>query len=62
MAELRFSGYTKADFFVSYERSTSERVKLTLFAGVENLFDQTYYENGFLAPGAVGRGGIKLRF
>ena len=44
------------------ERSASEKVKVTLFAGVENLFDQTYYENGFLAPGAVGRGGIKVRF
>jgi hypothetical protein len=46
----------------SYERSASEKVKVTLFAGVENLFDRTYYENGFLAPGAVGRGGIKVRF
>jgi vitamin B12 transporter len=62
MAELTFSGYTKADVFASYERSSSEKVKVTLFAGVENLFDQTYYENGFLAPGAVGRGGIKVRF
>jgi outer membrane receptor protein involved in Fe transport len=62
MAELTFPGYTKADVFASYERSASEKVKVTLFAGVENLFDRTYYENGFLAPGAVGRGGIKLRF
>jgi outer membrane receptor protein involved in Fe transport len=33
-----------------------------LFGGVENLLDRTYYENGFLAPGAVGRGGVKFRF
>jgi iron complex outermembrane receptor protein len=62
MAELTFAGYTKADVFASYERSRSEKVKVTLFAGVENLFDRTYYENGFLAPGAVGRGGIKVTF
>ena len=62
MAELTFAGYTKADVFASYERSLSEKVKVTLFAGVENLFDRTYCENGFLAPGAVGRGGIKVRF
>jgi outer membrane receptor protein involved in Fe transport len=29
---------------------------------VENLFNQTYYENGFLAPRAVGRAGLNVRF
>jgi len=62
MAELRFDGYTKADAFVSYERRQGERVRLVLFGGVENLFDRTYYENGFLAPGAVGRAGVKIKF
>ena len=62
MAELTFGGYTKADLFASYERVTSEKMKVTLFAGVENMFAQKYYENGFLAPGATGRGGVKLRF
>jgi outer membrane receptor protein involved in Fe transport len=61
-ADLRFDGYTKADFFASYERRTGERWTWTVFGGVENLFDETYYENGFVAPGAVGRGGIKVRF
>jgi iron complex outermembrane receptor protein len=62
MAELRFDGYTKADAFASYERRAGERWTWTLFGGVENLFDRKYYENGFVAPGAVGRGGIKLKF
>ena len=62
MAELTFDGYTKADVFASYEIRTSETLTLTLFGGVENLFDEKYYENGFLAPGAVGRGGIRFRF
>lgn len=62
MAELRFSGYTKADVFASYETRRSERVVVVLFGGVENVFDREYYENGFLAPGAVGRGGITVRF
>ncbi len=62
MAELRFDGYTKADVFASYERRVSERVTAVLFAGVENFFHQKYYENGFLAPGTVGRGGINLKF
>jgi len=62
MAELTFDGYTKADAFVSYERRASESVTMTLFGGVENLFNEKYYENGFLAPGTLGRGGIKFRF
>ena len=62
MAELTFSGYTKADLFGSYERNISERVAMTLFAGAENLFAARYYENGFRAPGFVARGGVNLRF
>ena len=62
MAELTFSDYTKADVFVSYERRPSERVTLVLFGGVENVFNQEYFENGFLAPKALGRGGITVKF
>jgi iron complex outermembrane receptor protein len=61
-AELTFSGYTKADLFASYERRLGERVVMTLFGGLDNLFAATYFENGFRAPGAVGRGGVKLGF
>jgi iron complex outermembrane receptor protein len=59
---LTFKGYTKADLFVSYEHVLTERVRLMLFGGAENLFDQEYYENGFRAPGALGRGGASIRF
>jgi vitamin B12 transporter len=62
MAELTFSGYTKADVFVSYERRQSERVTWVFFGGVENVFNQEYFENGFVAPKAVGRGGVRVRF
>ena len=60
-AELTFPGFTKVDFFGSYERSVSERVTATIFAGVENLLNRTYYENGFRAPGIAARGGITFR-
>jgi iron complex outermembrane receptor protein len=62
MAELTFAGYTKADFFANYEHRVSERTTMIFFAGLENLLNQKYYENGFLAPGAIGRGGIKFKF
>lgn len=61
-AILTFKGYTKADVFISYERLLNERVRLILFGGAENIFAQEYYENGFRAPGALGRGGASLRF
>ena len=61
-ADLMFGGYTKGDLFASYERRQTERVTLVFFGGVENVFNQTYYENGFLAPRAVGRGGVRVKF
>ena len=61
-ADLTFRGYTKADVFVSYERRAGERVRLVLFGGVENLFNQEYFENGFRAPKALGRGGVTVSF
>jgi vitamin B12 transporter len=59
---LTFDGYTKANLFASYERRIAERVVLTFFGGADNVFNQKYFENGFRAPGAVGRGGINVRF
>jgi len=61
-AELTFAGYTKADIFGSYEKGLAERATIVLFAGAENVFDQRYYENGFLTPGIVGRAGVKVKF
>ena len=61
-AQLTFDGYTKADLFGSYERRVSEGATVLLFIGADNIFNQRYYENGFLAPGIVGRGGVKFRF
>ncbi len=61
-AELTFSGYTKADVFGSYEKRIGEGTTIVLFAGSDNIFNQRYYENGFLAPGIVGRGGINIKF
>jgi iron complex outermembrane receptor protein len=61
-ADLRFPGYTKADLFASFEKRLSERVTAVFFGGAENLFDQEYFENGFRAPGIVGRGGVNFKF
>ena len=60
--DLTFDGHTKVDLFLSYEKALNDRVVVTLFGGAENLFDREYFENGFRAPGAMGRGGVKFRF
>jgi iron complex outermembrane receptor protein len=62
VAELRFRGYTKADLFASYERRMSETVTAVVFGGADNILNQKYFENGFGAPGIVGRGGISFKF
>jgi iron complex outermembrane receptor protein len=59
---FRFPGFTKADLFISYERALTDRFAITLFGGADNIFNRTYFENGFRAPGAVGKGGFSLRF
>ena len=61
-ADLTFDGYTKADVFASYERRQTERVTVIFFGGVENVFNERYFENGFLAPRAVGRAGVRVKF
>jgi outer membrane receptor protein involved in Fe transport len=61
-AELTFDGYTKVDLFIRYEKALSDRVLMKVFGGADNVFNQKYFENGFRAPGAVGRGGIGFRF
>ena len=62
MGELTFSGYTKADLFGSYERKFAERWTAVVFAGADNIFNRQYFENGFRAPGIVGRAGFTLKF
>jgi outer membrane receptor for ferrienterochelin and colicin len=61
-ADMKFRGYTKADLFGTYERRINERVTAVLFAGADNLFDRTYFENGFRAAGIAARGGVNFRF
>src|ERR1044072_484789 len=59
-AELKFPGYTKADLFASYEHRLSENVTATLFGGADNIFDRTYFENGFRGAGVAARAGANI--
>jgi outer membrane receptor protein involved in Fe transport len=58
----RFSGQKRADLGASYRIPLSESKGIRLFAKMQNIFDQTYYEGGFLTPGATARGGLQFEF
>ena len=59
---LAFDGPFKADVVTSYSIPVGEGRELRLYGKVENVFDRTYYENGFAAPGIWGIGGLKFQF
>jgi outer membrane receptor protein involved in Fe transport len=59
---FKFRGPVKADFGLSYTVPMSDRVNMRFYGKVENLFDREYFESGFRTPGAVGAGGVGLRF
>jgi iron complex outermembrane receptor protein len=58
----RFDGIRKADVGASYTWELSGDGNLRLFAKVDNLFDQDYYENGFRTVRRIGYGGVAFEF
>jgi vitamin B12 transporter len=58
----RFDGMRRADVTASYTLPLSGSRSLRFFGRIENLFDQEYYENGFLTPRVNGRAGAALNF
>ena len=57
-----FKGYTKADLGASYTHKIDDRMQVTFYGKVDNIFDQKIFEEGFRVPGAIGVAGIKFRF
>jgi iron complex outermembrane receptor protein len=59
----RFDGNRRADLTAGYTfRLRRDRYSLRLFATIENLFDNEYFENGFRTPGQNGRVGVSFGF
>ena len=59
----RFHGNRKGDLTAGYTFGfKKEKMTLRLYATVENVFDQEYYENGFRTAGATGRFGMSFGF
>ncbi|HEX9962978.1 MAG TPA: TonB-dependent receptor [Pyrinomonadaceae bacterium] len=59
----RFDGNRRADLTAGYNFAfRKEKLNVRVFATIENLFDDDYYENGFRTVGRTARGGLALSF
>ncbi|MDP2233144.1 MAG: hypothetical protein Q8K89_05880, partial [Actinomycetota bacterium] len=58
----RFPGIARVEAGANYRLPLSEFRALRFFGKVDNLLNQTYFENGFRTPGATARGGIQFEF
>ena len=57
-----FKGPRQASLSAGYTIPLDERRKLRIYARLENLGDQQYFEDGFPTPGFVARGGVQFNF
>jgi vitamin B12 transporter len=58
----RFSGIHKVNVGASYRIPIKDYRAVRLFARANNIFNQTYFENGFLTPGRTASGGMQYEF
>jgi iron complex outermembrane receptor protein len=58
----RFDGQHKVNIGASYRLPLRESRAVRFFARAENLFDQTYFESGFLTPGRTASAGLQFEF
>jgi vitamin B12 transporter len=58
----RFGGIHEANVGGSYRIPLKEYAAIRFFARAENIFNQTYYESGFLTPGRTARAGVQWEF
>ena len=57
-----FAGPKKADVVVGYELPLTDSHSVELYAKVENVFDNQYYETGNGSPGVWAIGGMRFKF
>jgi iron complex outermembrane receptor protein len=59
---FRFDGPVRGSLGVSYRRPLREFQALRIYTNVDNIFNQTYFENGFRTPGARFTSGTQFEF
>ncbi len=59
---FRFDGPARGQLGLSYRKPLSEFRAVRFFVKADNLFNQTYFENGFRTPGFTFTGGTQFEF
>lgn len=59
---FRFGGPSRAQTALSYRQPLSEFRALRFYFKADNLFNQTYFENGFRTPGVTFTSGTQFEF
>jgi len=57
-----FTGVRRVQVEASYRLPLDDRHAIRFYAKGDNIFNQAYYENGFLTPGATVLGGMQYEF
>jgi outer membrane receptor protein involved in Fe transport len=47
---------------ISYRIPLKDYRAIRFFVRADNIFNQTYFENGFLTPGRTASGGLQFEF
>ena len=58
----RFGGIHKVNAGASYRIPLKEYEAIRFFIRADNIFNQTYFESGFLTPGRTAMGGLQYEF
>jgi outer membrane receptor protein involved in Fe transport len=58
----RFNGIDKVNLGASYRIPMKEYQAIRFFVRANNIFNQTYFESGFLTPGRTASGGLQYEF
>ncbi len=59
---FRYPGFTKADVSASFVLKRSDQGELKIHTRVENIFNRTYYDLGWLAPRTAFAAGLRFQF
>lgn len=59
---LIFNGPVKADAVLRYDIPLGDTKAVELYSKIENVFDNSIYEDGFKTPGVWAIGGLRFRF
>ncbi|MEZ5352280.1 MAG: TonB-dependent receptor [Bryobacteraceae bacterium] len=55
-----FPGPKKGDLAINYTKSLGERTRMVVFTRIDNIFNQSYFEDGFRTPKAWAIGGLRF--